>query len=68
MNNVKIQKINSRQFYRSLENNMRSMLFRFQASNIETSGNTFKNKYEELLKDIEVLGPKSCSDNCDIQL
>ncbi|XP_050066439.1 uncharacterized protein LOC126555582 isoform X3 [Aphis gossypii] len=37
------------------------------ASNTASSGNTFKNKYEDLLKDMEVLEPKSWLDNCDIQ-
>lgn len=46
---------------------MRSRLFTFQVSNTTTSGKTFKNKYEDLLKDIEVLEPKSWPDNCDIQ-
>lgn len=67
INNVKISKINSGQFLRSLENNMRYRLFTFQASNTGTSGNTFKNQYEELFKDIKKFDPKSWSDNCDIQ-
>jgi len=46
---------------------MHSRLFTFQASNTATSGNTFKNKYEDLLKDMEFLEPKSWPDNCDIQ-
>lgn len=57
------------QFFRSLANNIRTRLFTFQASNTAraSSSNTFKNKFEELLKDIEVLEPKSWPDNCDIQ-
>ncbi|CAI6370461.1 unnamed protein product [Macrosiphum euphorbiae] len=46
---------------------MHSRLFTFQTPNTATSGNTFKNKYEDLLKDMEFLEPKSWPDNCDIQ-
>lgn len=46
---------------------MRTRLFTFQASNTASTSNIFKKKYEELLKDIELLEPKSWPDNCDIQ-
>jgi len=59
INYAKISKINFGQFFRSLVNNMNSRLFTFHASNIATSENTLKNKYENLLKDMEVLEPKS---------
>jgi len=59
--------VNSGQFIRSLADNMNSRLFTFQASNTASSDNTFKNKYEDLLKYMEVLEPKSWPDNCDIQ-
>lgn len=54
-NNRSVRKINSGQFFKSLVNNMRSRLFTFQASHSATSGNIFKEKYDELLKDLDVL-------------
>lgn len=54
-NNRSVPKINSGQFFKSLANNMRSRLFTFQASHSSTAGNIFKEKYDEVLKDLDVL-------------
>lgn len=65
-NNRSVPKINSGQFFKSLANNMRSRLFTFQASH-STSGNIFKEKYDELLKDLDVLNVQNWPDKYDIQ-
>jgi len=54
-NNSSVPKINSGQFFKSLANNMRSRLFTFQASHSSTADNIFKEIYDELLKDLDVL-------------
>jgi len=66
-NNRNVSKINSRQFFKSLANNMRSRLFTFQASHSTTVGNIFKEKYDELLKDLDILNVQNWLDKYDIQ-
>jgi len=66
-NNRSVPKINSGQFFKSLANNMRSRLFTFQASHSATSGNIFKEKYDELLKDLDVLNEQNWPDKHAIQ-
>lgn len=66
-NNHSVPKINSGQFFKSLANNMRSRLFNFQASHSTTAGNVFKEKNDELLKDLDVLNVQNWPDKYDIQ-
>jgi len=66
-NNHSVPKISSGQFFKSLANNMRSRLFTFQASHSTTAGNVFKEKYDELLKDLDVLNVQNWPDKYDIQ-
>jgi hypothetical protein len=67
INNHSVPKINSGQFFKSLANNMCSRLLNFQASHSTTAGNVFKEKYDELLKDLNVLNVQNWPDKYDIQ-
>lgn len=63
-----MQKINSRQFFRSLSNSLKKRLFTTQSSHASnTSSNLFKENYDQLLSDLNVFSTKSWLDNFDIQ-
>jgi len=65
--NKSIPKIIPSQFFRSLANNLRSRLFTTQVSHVSSvNDNKFKEKYTQLLKDLDYLDAKNWPDDCDI--
>jgi len=67
MINKSVPKINPGQFFTSLANNMRSRLFTTQATHVSKNKNEFKDQFENILKDLNVLDPNNWPDNIDIQ-
>jgi len=65
--NKSVPKINPGQFFTSLANNMRSRLFTTQATQVSKNKNEFKDQFENILKDLNVLDPNNWPDNIDIQ-
>jgi hypothetical protein len=62
-----VQKINSRQFFRSLSNNLKNRLLTTQSSHVSnTSSKLFKEEYDQLLSDLNVLTPNNWPDNFNI--
>lgn len=67
-NNKVIPKIIPSQFFRSLVNNLQSRLFTVQASHVGTcDNNLFKDQYNMLLADLDMLDPKTWPDKFDFQ-
>jgi len=63
-----VQKINSRQFFRSISNNLKSRLFTTQSSHVSNaSSNLFKETYDQLLADLNVFDSNTWPDNFNIQ-
>ncbi|KAE9522688.1 hypothetical protein AGLY_016910 [Aphis glycines] len=63
-----IPKIIPSQFFRSLANNLQSRLFTMQASRVGTrDNNLFKDQYNILLSDLDMLDPKTWPDKFDFQ-
>lgn len=65
--NKSIAKIEHGQFFMSLANNMRSRLFTTQSTHVSKNKNDFKNEFDELLKDLDVLNSTNWPDNVGIQ-
>jgi len=65
--NKSIPKIKHGQFFMSLANNLRTRLFTTQATHVSKNKNDFKNEFDELLKDLDVLNYNNWPDNVDIQ-
>ncbi|KAL4123382.1 hypothetical protein QTP88_015578 [Uroleucon formosanum] len=63
-----VQKINSRQFFRSISNNLKSRLFTTQSSHVSNAfSNLFKETYDQLLADLNVFDSNAWPDNVNIQ-
>jgi len=63
-----VQKINSRQFFRSISNNLKTRLFTTQSSHVSNaSSNLFKETYDQLLTDLNVFDSNAWPDNFNIQ-
>ncbi|KAL4121433.1 hypothetical protein QTP88_013947 [Uroleucon formosanum] len=63
-----VQKINSRQFFRSISNNLKSRLFTTQSSHVSNApSNLFKETYDQLLADLNVFDSNAWLDNVNIQ-
>lgn len=62
-------KVQMRQFFTSLSNNMKQRLMTTQASNVSSRkvNNEYKVIFKNLIEDLEVLSPKNWPDNMDIQ-
>jgi len=67
-NNKGIPKITPSQFFQSLANNLKSRLFTMQTSNVpKDDKNLFKDQYNILLADLDMLDPKTWPDKFDFQ-